>query len=460
MPADPTGSHPADDQDLSDGPRLRRGDLPPRMVTPPPGPRSRSFADQLEAHEAPGVNTLASGPQGPVPSVVWTEALGVNVLDADGNRYLDLTSGFGVAAVGHRHPRVVAAVERQARRLLHGLGDVHAHPLRAELASRLARLAPVGGTQGRDPEPLVHFGISGAEAAEIALKTALLATGKPGVVAFDPAYHGLTLGALAATSRPAFREPFAPWLGIPVHRLPWGGEAGELAQLLAGRDDVGALIFEPVMGREGTRFPPAGWLAEIAAIARRHGVLVISDEIYVGFGRTGRWFGVDHDAVRPDLLVCGKALGGGVPLAAVVGRRALMTRWASPGEAIHTATFVAHPLACAAGLACLDILEGEDLPGRARRLEPFIAERLEPLAERPGVAEVRGRGFLWAVETHSPATARAVAAALRARGVLVLAGGAEGRVVQIAPPLSIPRSLLDLACRQLGEAIAETTSRE
>lgn len=440
-------------------PHLRRGDLLPRIVTPPPGPRSRDLARELEAHEAPGINTVGRGPEGPSPRPAWAEARGSNVLDVDGNRYLDLTAGFGVAAVGHRHPRVVAAVRRQSGRLIHGLGDVHPHPSRVAVADRLARLAPVD-------EPRVYFGISGAEAVEIALKTALLATGRPGVVAFEPAYHGLTLGALAATSRPAFREPFAVWRGVPVHRLPYGGDPADLERLLAAsergsdRQGIGALLFEPVVGREGGIFPPPGWLAEITRRARRHGVPVISDEIFVGFGRTGRWFGVDADGVRPDLLVCGKALGGGLPLAAVVGRRELMARWSTPGEALHTATFVAHPLACAAALACLDVLEEEDLPARAAALGAVVADRLAPLCDRvPGIREVRGRGLLWALELADATLAGTAVAGLRARGVLALAGGPEGRVLQLTPPLTITDRQLAIAMDLVEETLEDVATR-
>ncbi|MEO6193979.1 MAG: aminotransferase class III-fold pyridoxal phosphate-dependent enzyme, partial [Thermoanaerobaculia bacterium] len=155
------------------------GDLPPEIVVPPPGPRSRELSAALGRFEAPGINTLVGGE----PAILWEEARGANVRDVDGNLYIDLTSGFGVAAVGHRHPRVVAAVREQAGRLLHALGDVMAHPLRVELARRLAEIAPVD-------EPRVFFAISGAEAVEIALKTALGATGRPGILAFEPSYHG------------------------------------------------------------------------------------------------------------------------------------------------------------------------------------------------------------------------------------------------------------------------------
>jgi 4-aminobutyrate aminotransferase-like enzyme len=424
------------------------GDLLPRMLTPPPGPRSRELSRSLAELEAPGVNTL---PPGGGPSLLWEEARGANVRDVDGNIYIDLTAGFGVAAVGHAHPRVVAAVREQAGVLLHGLGDVHAHPLRVALAERLVRLAPIDN-------PLVFFAISGAEAVEIALKTALAATGRPGILAFAPAYHGLTLGALAVTSRDAFRAPFAAHLHPHVHRLPFGCAADRIAEVLR-RGDVGAVLVEPVVGREGVLIPPPGWLADLSDLCRRAGAPLIADEIFTGFGRTGTLFAVESEGVRPDLLCCGKALGGGVPVAAVLGRRDLFRCWETPGEALHTATFLANPLACAASLAVLDILEEERLPARAATLAPAVGRRLAALRDGSNaVVDVRGRGLLWGIELATSELARAWTAEARDRGVLLLAGGPEGRVAQVVPPLTITEPQLDAALALLAESLSAVSS--
>jgi 4-aminobutyrate aminotransferase-like enzyme len=402
----------------------------------PPGPRSRELSRRLSRRiaevEAPGINTLTSAP-GAV-SLFWEEAEGAHVRDVDGNLYIDLTSGFGVAAVGHRHPRVVEAVRAQAGRLLHGLGDVHGHPLRVELAERLVKLAPVD-------DPQVFFAISGSEAVEIALKTALAATGRHGIVAFEPSYHGLTMGSLAVTSRPGFREPFASHLHGHVRRFPYGSRV-EL-------ENVAAVLVEPIVGREGVILPPPGWLAELARLCREHGALLIADEIFTGFGRTGRMFAVEHEDVRPDLLCCGKALGGGMPIAAVLGRRSLFRCWETEGEARHTATFVANPVACAAALAVLDVIEEEDLPARAARMGERVGDRL---SKWPGVS-VRGRGLLWGVELRSAEIAKRWTAAALARGIILLAGGPEGRVAQIVPPLTIPEELLERALEILEEIL-------
>ena len=422
-------------------PELRRGDLLPKMIVRPPGPRARALARRLRHREAPGINTWVAGEAG----VPWLAARGANVLDVDGNRYLDLTSGFGVAAVGHRHPRVVAAVRRQAGVLLHGLGDVAGHPERAALAEQLTALAPL-------PRAQVYLAASGAEAVEIALKSALLASGRPGIVAFEGAYHGLTLGALAVTSRPAFRRPFAAYLHRHVRRLPFGCPPERVASLLPA---AGALLVEPILGRGGVVLPAPGWLGELARLCRRAGTLLVADEVFTGGGRTGSFFAVEEEGVEPDLLCCGKALGGGLPLAAVLGRREVLAAWETGGEALHTSTFVAHPLACAAALAVLEILRRERLVARARRLgEETLAALRARLAGERGVVEVRGRGLLWGVELDAPRRAQAVLRAAREGGLLLLAAGPRGEVLQLVPPLTITRRQLSAALAILAEALA------
>jgi 4-aminobutyrate aminotransferase-like enzyme len=421
---------------------LGAGDLAPAIVVRPPGPRSRELSEVLAQCEAPGVNTVSAG-----PSVVWAEALGANVLDVDGNRYLDLTSGFGVAAIGHRHPRVVAAIAEQAQHLVHGLGDVAAHPTRVELGRRLRSLAPM-------PDARVYFAVSGSDAVEIALKTALLATGRAGVLAFDPAYHGTSVGALAITSRAAFAAPFAAMIAATTHRLPYGCDRSTIdAALDRHGAAIGCVVFEPVVGREGVVFPPAGWLADIAERARARGILVVADEIFTGFGRTGAWFASTAEGVVPDLVCCGKALGGGLPIAAVLGRSEVVMAWDRPGEALHTGTFLAHPLACAAAIATLDVLAAESLLDRAVELGASIERRAPRWRGFPDVVDVRGRGLLWAVElAYAPAARRAAQKALD-RGLLLLTCGAEGRTLQILPPLTIRLEQLEIALDLLEEVL-------
>jgi 4-aminobutyrate aminotransferase-like enzyme len=407
--------------------RLPSGDLLPKIETSLPGPRARRLCRDLRDYEAPGINTLGLGED----TLVWEEALGSNVLDVDGNRYLDLTAGFGVAAVGHRHPLVVSAIRRQASRLVHGLGDVHAHPSRVELARKLCRIAPVDNAR-------VYFAASGSDAVEIALKTAHLATGKPGILAFAPAYHGLTLGSLQVTSRPEFREPFLSLFHSWVQRLPFGCPVEVVAELLEDDPDIGSMLLEPMVGREGLIPAPAGWLRELSNLCRRHDVALIADEIFTGFGRTGVWFAVEAAGVRPDLLCCGKALAGGLPIGAVLGRAGLMDAWRGSQEALHTATFVANPLSCASALAVLEILERQRLPERAANLGRVLAARTASWSDLfASVVDVRGLGLAWGIELASPDAARALLGRMLREGLLALAGGSEGRVVQICPPLVI-----------------------
>jgi 4-aminobutyrate aminotransferase-like enzyme len=335
---------------------------------------------------------------------------------------------------------VVAAIRKQSGLLVHGLGDVHSHPDRSALARQLLQHAPVEDAQ-------VFFGVSGSDAVEVALKTALLATRRKCVLAFEPAYHGLSLGALQLTSRQAFREPFADRFADTVDHLPFGCAAREIDRWLRHHPQTACVVVEPIAGREGILLPPSGWLGELSRLCRQNGVLLIADEIFTGFGRTGRWFAVDHENVKPDLLCCGKALGGGLPIAAVIGRRELLAVWEQDGEALHTGTFVAHPLSCAAALATLTVMRSERLAQRAARLGRQMGARLRLWPERhASVVAIRGRGLMWGLELRDSETAHRLTQTLLQRGVLALAGGPEGRVLQLLPPLVIGESQL---CRAL-----------
>lgn len=396
-----------------------------------PGPESQRLSRRARDAEAPGINTLYQDHD----NVFWQEAKGANVLDVDGNRYIDLTSGFGVAAIGHRHPSVTRALRRQGGRLVHGLGDAMGHGLRIELAERLQALAPVDA-------PRVYFAVSGADAVEVAIKSLLLATKRSRLLVFEPSYHGLTLGALNASSRGTFRQPFASHLHTHLDRLPFDCPAEVLEAQLRQNAYAGVLL-EPIVGREGVLVPRSGWLRQVAELCRAHDVPLVADEIFTGFGRTGNWFAVEHEGVRPDLLCCGKALAGGLPIGAVIGRRRLMDAWKTSGEALHTATFVAHPLACATALATLDVIDELDLVATAHRLGSELAPRFTGwMARYSMVTDIRGRGLLWGIEMQTADDAARLAQQLLQEGLLCLAGGATGRVVQWVPPLTIhPKQL-------------------
>jgi 4-aminobutyrate aminotransferase/(S)-3-amino-2-methylpropionate transaminase len=419
-------------------------DLPPLLISAVPGPRSRALAARLARVESRNVTCLA-----PDPPIFWERAAGANVWDVDGNRFVDLGAGFGVANAGHAHPRVVDAVQEQSERLLHAMGDVHPAAVKVELLERLAALYP-GGVAAR-----AVLGSSGSDAVELALETALLATGRPGVVAFEGAYHGLSLGALDATWRREFREPFTA-------RLPGAtvfarfGEAGDALRVARGaRSAVGAVLVEPIQGRGGERIPPPGFLAELRALCDRERWLLIADEVYTGFGRTGRRWACEHEGVVPDLLCAAKGLASGMPISVCLGRAELMDAWpASTGEALRTQTFLGHPPGCAAALASLAVIEEEKLVERAAELGAFALGRLRArLDARAGVRDVRGCGLLLGVECdRGPRAAAACGAALR-RGVIALASGDRGEVISITPPLGIDRDVFALALDVLAECI-------
>jgi 4-aminobutyrate aminotransferase-like enzyme len=417
----------------------------PDLRTPIPGPRSRRLAARLGRVESRNVTCLA-----PTAPIFWERASGSNVWDVDGNRFIDLTAAFGVATTGHGHPRVVSALHEQAEALVHGMGDVHPSRTKVELLEALARLYP-GGEETRSV-----LGSSGSDAVESALKTALLATGRPGVVAFEGAYHGLSLGALDVTWRHDFRDPFRARL--PRHTVfARFGDLGDVCRVAAeSASPIGAILVEPIQGRGGDRVPPAGFLAALREVCDREGWLLIADEIYTGFGRTGRTWACDHEAVVPDLLCVGKGLASGMPLSACMGRRTLMDdAWPkSLGEALHTQTFLGHPLGCAAALASIAVLEDEKLADRAAATGAVALEQLGAgLSGAKAVADVRGRGLMLGVELASGAQTAGVVRRCLEHGVILLPSGGDGRVVSITPPLVIEPDLLLHALDVLLEAI-------
>ncbi len=429
------------------------GNLPPLVRSPLPGPAGQALLDRLAQVESPAFTARRARRQersgAAQDPIVWAEARGANVIDADGNRYVDLTSGFGVASVGHAHPRVVRAICAQAPRLLHALGDLHPSTLKIELLSRLCALAPIADARA-------VLSLSGSDALETALKTATLATGKPGVLAFEGAYHGLSHGPLAACGyAESFRTPFAEQLNPHVVFAPWPGYDASLRAALAevaGRlvADVGAILVEPIQGRGGVRVPPAGFLAGLAALAHEHGALLVVDEIFTAFGRCGAMFLSAEAGVEPDLLCLGKSLGGGLPVSACVGRAEVMAAWGDPrGEAIHTGTFFGHPLGCASALATLAVIEEEGLAARAAEVGEAWMARLSSI---PGVRGVRGRGLMIGLEVE--ADVLGTVRALLERGFLTLPAGAEAEVLQLVPALNIHEDLLELFAETLAEVLA------
>ncbi len=422
----------------------------PALCTPLPGPASRALAQRLAQVESRNVTRLDE----PTP-IFWQRASGSNVWDVDGNRFLDLTSAFGVANVGHAHPAVVEALSRQGQTLLHAMGDVHPPAIKVELLEALAARFP-GGEPAR-----AILGSSGSDAVESALKTAQLATGSSGVLAFEGAYHGLALGALDATARNDFREPFAARLPGATAFARFGdpGDAAQhVAKAAARGQPLGAILVEPIQGRGGERVPPGGFLTALRRLCDENGLLLIADEIYTGFGRTGRWFACEHEGVVPDLLCVGKGLASGMPISACVGRREVMDAWPkSKGEALHTQTFLGHPAGCAAALASMAAIEREGLVERAGTLGETALKKLqERLGPCPAVSEVRGLGLMIGIEFNRTEDAARAADQSLQGGVIVLPAGPDGRVLSITPPLSMDAAALDHALNVVALACDES----
>jgi 4-aminobutyrate aminotransferase-like enzyme len=429
--------------------------LPARMKS-----KSKHVLDLLHAFESP--NMLWIEPDGSWP-IVWHRAKGTRVWDADGKHYLDLTAAFGVAAAGHANPRVVAAGQRQLSLLPHAMGDVHPHELKAKLARELSRMTFEKWSGGRFCGKSI-FNNSGFEAVEAALKTAMLATGRPGIIAFTGGYHGLGYGALNATHRPFFRAPFQTQLGRFGRFAPFPKFDEDLAplrtklnRLLAGKK-FGAVIVEPIQARGGVNVPPPDFLPMLRALCDQHGALLVLDEIYTGFGRTGQWFACEESGVTPDLICLGKALTGGFPLSVCVGRADIIdAAWPpSTGEAIHTSTFQGNPVGCAMALAQIAEIRSKRLPERAAESGRFLLDALRAEICRPGLrVEVRGRGLLVGLEIKNDdgVAMRAIKEMLR-RGFILLPEGARGNVISFTPPLTIKKSELAAAVSVLKESLA------
>jgi 4-aminobutyrate aminotransferase/(S)-3-amino-2-methylpropionate transaminase len=410
--------------------------LGPEIATPVPGPRSRELAKRLSQVESRNVTCLT-----PDVPIFWQRAVGVNVWDADGNRYVDLGGAFGVANAGHSHPEVATAIAGQAGELLHGMGDVHPSALKVELLEALCARFPGGGEARAVPVS------SGSDAVEAALKTSMLATGRAGVIAFEGGYHGLSLGALDTTWRSDFRAPFESRLANATGFARYGDaeDVGRAQLELAARGvETGAVIVEPVQGRGGERIPPTGFLRALRECCDAEGWLLIADEIYTGFGRTGRWFACEHEGVVPDLLCVGKGLSSGMPLAACIGRAPVMDAWPiSSGEALHTQTFLAHPTSCAAALASLRVLEREQLISRSARVGALALDHARSvLGGARSIVDVRGLGLMLGIECHTSEVALEACANALARGYILLPSGDDGRVLSLTPPLSIDEALL------------------
>ncbi len=449
----------------------------PEIVTAIPGPRSLELADTLRRYESRNVTYLADD----FP-VFWQRAAGTNVWDADGNRFLDLTSAFGVTGLGHTNEAVRAALVAQSGELLHAMGDVHPSVGKAELCARLSELTFERWGLGAGK---VVLGNSGSDAVEVALKTSLLHSGKPGVIAFTGSYHGLGLGALATTAIAHFREPFraqlkefAAFLPFPhCFRCPFGVKEDfriegrefpncstscleklhdEIEHTIAQRE-IGCILVEPVQGRGGCVVPPRDFLPLLRTICDEHKILLIADEIYTGFNRTGALFACDRFETKPDIICLGKALTGGFPLSACVGRADIMDAWPpSTGEALHTSTFLGNPLGCAMALASLAQHADPATAAHVRERGKKLREALLAL-KSPHLAHARGLGLKLGLELvradGSPFTELGLAIMKRALhdGIILLPESPDANVISLCPPFAIDDAEIAFVAARLQE---------
>ena len=433
----------------------------PKLVCPPPGPKARAIIDR-------DARTMSQNYRKDYPLVV-DHAKGVVVVDADGNRYLDFAAGIAVASTGHCHPDVVAAVQRQAERLLHLCATDFYNEDVVALAEGLARRAPGPGPWR------VFFANSGAEVVEAAIKLARLRTGRPKVVAFYGAFHGRTYGALSLTaSKPVQRRGYAPLLPevlhthyaycyrCPVNRHPDTCKV-ECLDLLTETmfstttdpGEIAAVIVEPVQGEGGYVVPHAGFLPRLREVTRRHGILLIADEVQCGMGRTGRMFASEHFGLEPDIVTLAKGIASGMPLGALLARDDVM-KWESGG---HGSTFGGNPVSIAAGLATLRLLE-EGLIANAERVGRVLMTALrDRLGGHAVVGDVRGLGLMVGVEIVRDRFRREPAPDLRERileeafkrGLLLLGCGRS--TIRLAPPLVVDAEDAATAARILEEAV-------
>lgn len=434
------------------------GQLPPRVTRPLPGPVGQAYVDRLAETECPAFTARrkrrAEATGAAHDPIVWAEATGSNVVDTDGNVYVDLTSGFGVASIGHAHPRVVDAVHVQTDRLMHALGDVHPSDVKIRLLEAIAKRMPFEGAR-------TLLSCNGADAVETALKTAMLASQKPGVLAFVGGYHGLSHGPLAVCGySEAMRAPFAAQLNHHVSFAPFPMPDMDLSLAIAAvdgaiDDTVGAILIEPALGRGGVHFAPKGFLAALSALAKSRGLVLIADEIFCGLHRTGPRLVSVEEGMTPDIVCLGKALGGGMPISACVGTPEVMASWGtSEGEALHTGTFFGHPVACAAALATLDVLDETPLGDRAVELGGLFTRRLMERGPRHMTA-IRGRGLMIGVQLDGAAKALVAVRMLLERAYLALPAGVDASVVQVVPPLTIDQELLLDAADVLADVLGE-----
>jgi 4-aminobutyrate aminotransferase / (S)-3-amino-2-methylpropionate transaminase / 5-aminovalerate transaminase len=428
-----------------------------------PGPRSRAILERKER--------VVAGPLTITLPIVVREAHGATITDVDGNTFIDFTGGVGCLNVGHTHPTVVAAAQEQLQRFLHTDFTIVPYEVYVTLAERLLERAPFRG-----PAKAAFFN-AGTEAVENAVKFARAYTRRPAVIAFEGAFHGRTLMSLSLTSktRPykAGLGPFAPG----VYRVPFPGDyrgpsSGEALAALeraltvqVAADDVAAIVVEPVQGEGGFLPAPQEFMEGLRRICDEHGIVLVVDEVQTGFGRTGKLFAIEHYGIEPDLITIAKSIAAGLPLSGVLGKAEIMD---APGDSAVGGTYVGNPVALAAAVAVLDVIDEEELIERAAQLGETMRARMNEWRERyPQIGEVRGLGMMLAIElvedpeTKQPAAgiASEIVAAAFERGLLLLKAGVYSNCIRVLSPLTLGDAELDEALGVWEDALEATLGR-
>ena len=428
----------------------RRADAPQiqneiRIVTELPGPVAQAIIARDKVVTSPSLTRV-------YPLVVASGS-GCMIDDVDGNRFLDFNAGIAVVAAGHCHPVVNAAIHRQVDAVLHYCSSDFFLPAYTDLCERLAALAPM-------PDARVFLCNSGTEAVEAALKLARHHTGRPNAIAFFGAFHGRSMGSLSLTAskarqRAGFGAMAAGTFHAPYfdpydeHALTGAAYIEEvLFKRLTSPADVAAIFVEPIQGEGGYIVPPSAWLADLRSLCDRHGIMLVVDEVQSGVGRTGTMWAVQHDGIEPDIMCIGKGLASGLPLAGIVARSSVMD-W-KPGG--HGSTFGGNPVACAAALATLDLVESQLAANAATVGDHLLARLGELAAATPALLQVRGRGLMIGIDLADHDTAEAVQSDCFSRGLLVLTCGE--RSIRLAPPLVVTLEQADAAVAIIAQVVA------
>jgi 4-aminobutyrate aminotransferase len=371
---------------------------------------------------------------------------GCYLFATNGKKYLDFSSGIAVCSTGHAHPKVVAAAKKQVENLIHICIGIASYDPYISLAEKLAKIVPIDNAQ-------FFLCQSGSEAVEAAIKLARYATKKPGLVALKGGFHGRTFGALSLTSsKMKYRQGYEPLLPETFLAEP------ELSQIenIFKSTSVAALIFEPIVGEGGYLVQPSELVAGIRKLCDRYNVLLIADEIQSGFGRTGKWFAVEHFGIKPDIVCMAKGIASGFPLGGIAASKELMAKW-SPGS--HGGTYGGNPVCCAAAIATVDVIKKQKLLQNAARLGKYLKKELGKLqAKYPLIKEVRGIGLMIGVDFEDSVIVRKIIDSCLSMGLVVIPTGAEGTVLRVIPPLIVAKKEIDQALAILEKALNNLTS--